>query len=69
MCTDRLDPARVGSLFVVAGPAANPGGFPVGTPVRPELTDNHLQYAVTWFSLAFVLIVIYILFTRRARQG
>jgi len=29
------------------------------------LPNDHLQYAITWFSLAVALAVIYVLFHRR----
>ena len=38
-----------------------PGG-PVPISDTPEIPDNHLQYAFTWFSLAIVLVVIYFVF-------
>lgn len=36
-------------------------GYPVPTGGRPELSNNHGQYAFFWFTLAGVLFVIYIL--------
>jgi surfeit locus 1 family protein len=38
-----------------------PGG-PNPTADVPELPDNHLQYALTWFSLGLVLVIIYFVF-------
>jgi surfeit locus 1 family protein len=43
---------------------AIPGGFPVGAEIRFALRNDHLQYAITWFSLAIALVVIYVLFHR-----
>jgi surfeit locus 1 family protein len=60
-----LDPAAVLGLVLVAGPAANPGGLPVGAALKPDLADNHLQYALTWFALALILAVMYGLLARR----
>ena len=31
---------------------------------RLDLPNDHLQYAITWFSLAIALIVIYVLYHR-----
>ena len=45
----------------------NPRNLPRAIPLRPELSDNHLAYAVTWFSLALILIVVYVLFHTRRR--
>lgn len=53
-----LDPARLRPYFLDAGPAANPGGLPVGGVTLIDLPNSHLQYAVTWFGLAGVLVVI-----------
>jgi len=47
------------------GTPPNPGGWPKGGVTRLTLPNNHLQYAITWFSLAVALMVIYFLFHRR----
>jgi surfeit locus 1 family protein len=60
---DRLE--RVAPFYVDADATPNPGGWPRGGVTRPELPNNHLQYAITWFSLAVAMIVIYFLFHRR----
>ncbi|MFO1189469.1 MAG: SURF1 family protein [Alphaproteobacteria bacterium] len=52
-------------VVVDAGPAANPGGFPIGGQARTEIRNEHLQYAVTWYALAATLIVIYVIYHRR----
>ncbi len=39
----------------------NLGGYPVGGQTRLTLPNNHFVYAVTWFGLAFALVIIYIL--------
>ncbi len=51
--------------FVEAGNTPNPGGFPIGGQTRINLPNDHLQYAITWFSLAIALSVIYILYHRQ----
>lgn len=55
----------VANYAVEAGPAPNPGGLPIGGQTRIQLRNEHLQYAVIWYSLAVALIVIYILYHRR----
>ena len=60
---DRLD--RVAPFFIDADATPNPGGWPKGGVTRLVLPNDHLQYAITWFSLAVALIVIYVLFHRR----
>jgi surfeit locus 1 family protein len=52
---------------VLQSETPNPGDVPRAIPFRPQLTDNHLAYAVTWFSLALILIVVYVLFHIRRR--
>jgi surfeit locus 1 family protein len=48
--------------FILQSETPNAGGLPRPVPFQPELADNHLSYAVTWFSLALILVVIYVLF-------
>ncbi len=52
--------------FVVeAGPEPNPGGYPIGGQTRIHLRNDHLGYAITWFTLAAALALIYFLFVRQ----
>lgn len=44
------------------------GGWPRPVPVRVEVRNAHLQYAITWYSLALTLVVIYVLYHRRRRR-
>jgi len=60
---DELD--RVAPFYIDADAAPNPGGWPKGGVTRLMLPNDHLQYALTWFSLAIALMVIYFLFHRR----
>jgi surfeit locus 1 family protein len=50
--------------YIDADKTPNPGGWPKGGDTRLELPNDHLQYAITWFSLAIALIVIYVLYHR-----
>jgi surfeit locus 1 family protein len=52
-------------FYVDADNSRNPGGWPKGGITRLDLPNDHLQYAITWFSLAVALIVIYVLYHRR----
>lgn len=54
--------SRVVPYFVEADAAANPGGLPIGGQTRTRWPNNHLQYAITWFSLAIALMVIYVIY-------
>ena len=51
-------------FYIDADKTPNPGGWPKGGVTRLELPNNHLQYAITWFSLAVALAVIYVLYHR-----
>ena len=64
---DHLD--RVAPFYIDADATPNPGGWPKGGVTRLALPNNHLQYAITWFSLAVALIVIYVLYHRRNSGG
>lgn len=50
-------------VVVEADDRPNPGGLPVGGLTRVELTNNHLQYAVTWYGLALTLAGVYLAFS------
>ena len=54
------------SFYLEADTAPNPGGFPMGGQTQIQLPSNHLQYAITWYALAFAFLVIYVLWHRRA---
>jgi surfeit locus 1 family protein len=47
-----------------------PGGLPQVGKLRPQLPDNHLGYAITWFGLALVLVGVFGFWLRaRARDA
>lgn len=51
--------------YLVAGDAPNPGGLPIGRVPDARQRNNHLEYALTWYALAFALLVIYLLHQSR----
>ncbi|OUS13539.1 hypothetical protein A9Q97_04850 [Rhodospirillales bacterium 47_12_T64] len=55
----------VQSVYMDAGPAVNPGGYPLGGQTRIELVNNHMTYIITWYSMALILAVIYFIFHYR----
>ena len=61
--------ADVKTYVLEAGPAENLGGYPVGGITQFDLPNDHLQYAITWYAMAIIGIVIYLLYhRRRARE-
>jgi surfeit locus 1 family protein len=56
--------ATVAPFYIDADATPNPGGWPEGGVTLPALPNNHLQYAITWFSLAVAALVIYVLSQR-----
>ena len=61
--------ADAAPVYVEADPAENPGGFPIGGQTRVSLPNDHLQYAITWYALAVILAVIYVVYHRKPRLG
>jgi surfeit locus 1 family protein len=62
---DHLPPDKVAPFYIDADSTPNPGGWPQGGTTPLALPNNHLQYAITWFSLAAAALVIYVLSQRR----
>ena len=56
---------RVAPFIVVALGQLPPEMFPDPARRMPRPNNDHLSYAITWFSLAAVLIVIFVLFARK----
>jgi len=46
-----------------------PGGWPQPGKLVVNLPNNHLGYAVTWYGLALVLLVVFALWARSASRG
>jgi surfeit locus 1 family protein len=46
-----------------------PGGWPRPGPLKVNLPDNHLQYAITWFALALGLAGVYVVWLSRRFRG
>lgn len=64
----RRDPAEIAQARGIAPTAPftidadatpNPGGLPQGGDTRVVFTNNHFQYAVTWFGIALALVGVF----------
>jgi surfeit locus 1 family protein len=57
-------------VMIVAEDGAAEGEFPAARPVTVNLRNDHLQYAVTWFSLAVIwLVMTAVVLVRLRRRG
>src|SRR3546814_9873959 len=52
-------------VYVDAAASEIPGGLPVGGQTRVNLPNDHLPYALTWYSFAVFLAVIWFLYSYR----
>jgi surfeit locus 1 family protein len=60
---------RVAPFLIEAEAGPLPGGWPRGGVTQLNLSNRHLEYALTWYGLAVTLLVIAVLVTRsRSRQ-
>ncbi|MDA8049313.1 MAG: SURF1 family protein [Rhodospirillales bacterium] len=69
-----LDPARIGAALGIPQPAPftlialgprQPGVYPMPAEHLPHPPNNHLQYALTWFGLALVVVLEFGIWTRQ----
>jgi len=60
---------QVTPFFLEAEATEVPGGWPKGGQTRLTLVNNHLQYALTWFSLAICLLAVYAVYLWGAYRG
>ncbi len=60
----------VAPFYVEQEAPVPPGGVPHPAPLRVKLPNHHLQYAVTWYGLAAVLVAVFAawLFHRRRQR-
>ncbi len=62
---------RVAPYFIDADATPNAGGYPVGGLTIIAFPNNHLVYAVTWYTLAGLLAgaVVWVVRDERRRRG
>jgi surfeit locus 1 family protein len=59
---------EVAPFFIELESPAPPGGLPLPGPLKLNLPDDHLQYAITWFGLAAVVAVSFAFWLRSRWQ-
>ncbi len=59
---------RVAPFIIDADATAIPGRWPEGGHTVVSVPNNHLEYALTWFGLALVLIGVFTAFALKARK-
>jgi surfeit locus 1 family protein len=59
---------RVAPVIVDADRAADKAALPRGGQTRIALPNDHLQYALTWFGLAVVLLCVFTTYAMRRRR-
>jgi surfeit locus 1 family protein len=59
----------VAPFYVEQESPVPPGGFPKPGKLVVNLPDNHLQYALTWFGGALLLVVLYLRWLVRRRRA
>lgn len=73
-----IDPAAIAKaggltglvpFYIDADATPNPGGWPKGRAHLPPLRNAHLQYVITWFSLAVAAAVVFFLSQCRENDG
>jgi surfeit locus 1 family protein len=60
---------EVAPFYVELEEPPPPGGLPRPAPLHPNIRNEHLQYGITWYGLAAVLIVMLFFWMRTQRRG
>jgi surfeit locus 1 family protein len=64
---DAKDIRPVAPFYVEQESPAPPGGFPQPGKLVVNLPNNHLGYAITWYGLALVLVVVFAAYAFKSR--
>jgi len=59
---------RVAPFYIEQESPVPPSGFPQPGKLVPSLSNNHLQYAVTWYGLALVLAGVFVAYVVKSRR-
>ncbi|HMB75714.1 MAG TPA: SURF1 family protein [Kiloniellaceae bacterium] len=63
-------PNAIDRVYLVLAPNTDAAvaSFPIAQPPPVDLPNNHLQYAITWYALALVLLAIFIIYHWRPAE-
>ncbi len=61
--------SEVAPFHIEADTAATPGGWPRSRVTSQPLSNDHLQYAITWFSFAGAALIIFVLSQRQTKAA
>jgi cytochrome oxidase assembly protein ShyY1 len=56
---------QVAPFYIDLEAPVPPNGIPKPGPLHVHLKDDHLQYAITWFTLAFAVVIAFGVWLRR----
>jgi surfeit locus 1 family protein len=59
---------RIAPFYIEQESPSPPGGWPQPGKLVPSLPNNHLQYAVTWYGLALVLVVVFVVWAHSSSR-
>lgn len=62
-----LEGAAPFSLVLEGAPAA--AAWPRPVPAAPQIANNHLNYALTWFALAAAVVIIFVFYSKGVREA
>jgi surfeit locus 1 family protein len=60
---------KVAPFLVELETPPTPGGLPRAGALKPALRNEHLQYAITWYGLAAVVVVMFVAWLRADRRA
>ena len=56
---------KVAPFYIDLESPVPPNGVPKPGPLQVHLKDDHMQYAITWFTLAFAVVIAFGVWLRR----
>ena len=58
---------KVAPFYIDLETPVPPNGIPKPGPLDVQLRDDHMQYAITWFTLAAAVVIAFVVWMRRTR--